>query len=600
MKSRIIYIIAGVLLTGVWSCEEYLDKVETSGLTVNDVFGTYTHFQGYQDQMYDKMVPYNNFYNNTSYNYGDHVVANATGMPTYQFDVGNYWAWYTYPRSVFSDIDVDQDQYEGIWTGGWRGIRIANQCLSKIDSLKEATDEQRDLLLGQAYFFRAYFHWEIIRAFGGIPYIDTVLNPADNMKFPRPSYHEANAKIVEDLDRATELLPADWEETETGQLVPLGNRGRATKGAALGLKAKALLYAASPLMNNESTGSGYVYNDALLEQAAAAAHELLKLADQGYYSLFPLENYSDIFYTLDGTVTFGQETIWQRVHEPNKNGFAGYKNQGPGRLFMGGRLGQVQNCEAPTQNLVDLFEMQASGLPIDDPESGYDPSDPWAGRDPRFEKSILTDGTKWVKSFADDNPQAYLQLYTQPTQGADRGPQGSLTGYLAKKFWPYGVNAVDQEWGSFWFRCPVIRLAEIYLIYAEAVNELYGPTTAPTFGGETGMTAEEAVNVIRTRAEMPDVNAKFTGDKIAFRERIRNERSVEFCFEGQRWNDLRRWHIGHLPEYKTLYGLDFDKDHKSFSKAWILDRVFEEKHYWLPFRVEEVLLYEDYKQNPGW
>jgi len=209
-------------------------------------------------------------------------------------------------------------------------------------------------------------------------------------------------------------------------------------------------------------------------------------------------------------------------------------------------------------------------------------------------------GTKWVKSFADDNPQAYLQLYTQPSQGADRGPQGSLTGYMAKKFWPYGVNAVDQEWGSFWFRCPVIRLAEIYLIYAEAVNELYGPTSAPTFGGETGLTAEEAVNVIRARAQMPNTHSKFTADKLEFRERIRNERSVEFCFEGQRWNDLRRWHIGHLPEYKTLYGLDFDKDHTSFSKAWLMDRVFEEKHYWLPFRVEEVLLYEDYRQNPGW
>lgn len=591
MKSRIIYIIAFILLAGVWSCEEYLDKVETSGLTVDDVFGTYTHFQGYQDYMYELMVPYNNFYNNTSYNYGDHVIANASGMPSYQFDRGNYWAWYTYSRSVFVDDN------EGIWAGGWRGIRIANQCLAKIDSLKEATDEQRNLLLGQAYFFRAYFHWEMIRAFGGLPYVDTVLQPSDNMKLPRPSYHEANARIVEDFDRAIELLPADWEETETGQLVPGGNRGRATKGAALGLKAKALLFAASPLMNNESTGSGYVYNDALLEQAAEAAHELLKLADAGYYALEPLEDYSDIFYTMDETVTFGPEIIWERVHEPNKNGYAGYKNQGPGRLFMGGRLGQVQNCEAPTENLVELFEMQATGLPIDDPASGFDPSDPWAGRDPRFEKSILTDGTKWVKSFPDDDAQAYLQLYNE---GADRGPQGSLTGYLVKKFWPYGVNAIDQTFGSFWFRTPVLRLAEVYLIYAEAVNEVYGPATAPTFNGETGLTAEAAVNIVRARAEMPPVPDKFTGDKLAFRERIRNERSVEFCFEGQRWHDLRRWHIGHLPEYKTEYGLDFDKDHTSFSKAWILDRIFEEKHYWLPLPVDQVLLYKEYNQNPGW
>jgi hypothetical protein len=600
MKSRIIYIIAGLMLAGTWSCEEYLDKVETSDLTAYDVFGTYTHFQGFQDQMYDMMVPYNNFYNNTSYNYGDHVVANATGMPTYQFDVGNYWAWYTYSRSVFADED------EGIWAGGWRGIRIANLCLANIDTLKDATQEQRELLLGQAYFFRAYFHWEIIRAFGGLPYIDTVIQPADNMKMPRPSYQEANAKIVKDLDRAIDLLPADWDETETGGATAGANRGRATKGAALGIKAKALLYAASPLMNNESTGSGYVYNNELLEQAAAAAHELLKLADEGYYSLLPLNSdpdkengYNNIFYTTEGEIVpFGSESVWQRVQEPNKNGYTGYKNQGIGRLFMGGRLGQVQNCEAPTQNLVDLFEMQATGLPIDDQASGYkEDSTIWEGRDPRFYKSILTDGTKWVKTFADDNPLAYLQLYNG---GVDRNQQGSLTGYLVKKFWPYGVNAIDQEWGTFWYRTPVIRLAEVYLIYAEAVNEVYGPTTAPTFDGETGLTAEEAVNIVRARAEMPGVHSKFTGDKLKFRERIRNERSVELCFEGQRWHDLRRWHIGHLIENKELYALDFDSDHTSFFRAKIMDKVFDEKHYWLPLPVEQVLLYKEYNQNPGW
>lgn len=595
MKSKIILLAITLVSLSMWSCEEYLDKIEASDLTAEDVFGTYPHFQGFQDQMYDYVVAYMNQNNNSSYNYGDHVIANSLGgMPSGYMDMGEYWNVFNHKKTIFS---VGGNSDYGIWNGGWEGIRIANICLAHIDDLKDATDEQRELIQGQAYFLRAHFHFEIIRAFGGMPYIDTVLKPADDMKFARPTYQEATEKLVEDLDRAIELLPADWDETELGSLNPGANRGRATKGAAIALKAKALLYAGSPLMNNESTGSGYVYNTELLDRAAEAAHQFFKLVDQNYYSLVPLEDYHSIFYSKDGTVTFGPEIIWQRIHDPNKNGFRGYKNQGIGRLIMGGRLGQVQNCEAPTENLVELFEMQATGLPVDDPASGFDPSNPWEGRDPRFDKSILTDGTKWVKSLPESDPQAYLQLYNE---GLDRGAQGSMSGYMIKKYWPYGVNTIDKDFGSFWFRNPILRVAEIYLIYAEAVNEVYGPATAPTFDGETGLTAVEAVNIIRSRAEMPDVHSKFTGDKIAFRERIRVERSVELCFEGQRWHDIRRWHVAHRPEYKELYGLDFGPDHSNFSKTWLLDRVFDEKHYWMPIPQDQVMQYKEYNQNPGW
>ncbi|MCF8378476.1 MAG: RagB/SusD family nutrient uptake outer membrane protein [Bacteroidales bacterium] len=594
MNSRIILIIAGLMLMGIWSCEEYLDKVEASDITEEDVFGTYITFQGFADQMYDLVVAYNNQTNNCSYNYGDHVVANASGMPAYQWDVGNYWAWYTNSKTIFTGGDNED---EGLWSGSWKGIRIANLCLKNIDYLSEATDEERDLLMGQAYFFRAFFHWEIVRAFGGMPYIDMVLEPSDNMKLERLSYHESTERIVEDLDKAIALLPKDWDETETGGQTIGANRGRATLGSAMGIKAKALLFAASPLMNNESTGSGFVYNTELLEQTVETAHKFLKLADEGYYALEPLSTYNNIFYTLDGTVPWRTEIIWQRVQWIGKTGYSGYKNQGPGRLFMGGRLGQVQNCEAPTENLIELFEMHSSGLPISEGDAGFDPAHPWDGRDPRFYKTILTDSTRWVKTLPVSDPKAYLQLYNG---GLDRGAQGSLTGYMVKKFWPYGVNSVDADWQKFMFRCPILRLADIYLIYAEAANELYGPTAVPTINGETGMTAVEAVNIVRTRAEMPDVDSRFTTDKETFSERIRVERSIEFCFEGHRWHDLRRWHIGHLPEYKTLYGLDFNKEHTSFSKTKILDRVFIEKHYWMPLKRDEVLLYEGYYQNPGW
>jgi len=587
-----------LLAMSTWSCEKYLDKVEASDLTEKDVFGTYLDFQAFADQMYNEVIAYLNHANNSSYNYGDHVIANASGMPTSYWDKGDYWKWYDNDtKTIFHEENGSGDNihYEGIWDSSWRGIRAANVCLANFKYLEEATQEQRDLILGQAYFFRGFFHWEIIRAFGGMPYIDTLLQPADDMKFPRLSYQESTERIVEDLDRAINLLPGDWDLTVTGSEFEGANRGRATKGAALAVKCKALLFAASPLMNNESTGSGFVYDHDLLERSAEAAHQFFKLVGP-IYTLEPFETYSNIFYTTDGTVPWRDEIIWQKTKRWRLWGYNGWKNQGIGRLHAGGRLGQVQNCEAPTHNIVEQFEM-ANGLPIDDPASGYDPADPWTGRDPRFDKVILTDGTRWVKAYPDTDERAYIQLYEG---GGDQGIEGSLTGYLVKKYWPYGINNLDQDFGNYWHRCPILRVADVYLMYGEAVNEVYGPSATPNFNGETGISAADAINVVRTRAGMPDVHAKFTGDKDSFRERIRVERAVELCFESHRWHDIRRWHVAHLPEYKALYGNFFDKDHTKFNVRKIMDRVFDEKHYWLPLPKDQVLLYKEYYQNPGW
>lgn len=596
MSKNYLIVILLILITDSWSCEEYLDKIEASDLTEKDVFGTYIDFQGFEDQLYDCVIAYMNHANNCSYNYGDHVIANASGMPTSFWDKGDYWQWYNNTtKTIFHEAQND-GTFTGIWDSSWKGIRIANICIEKINLLTDATTEQRNFLLGQAYFFRGFLHWEIIRAFGGMPYIDRLLGPNDELRIPRLNYQQSTEKIVEDLDRAIDLLPADWDQTTTGSAYYGYTRGRATKGAALAVKCKALLFAASPLMNQESNGTGFVYNHELLEQAAEAAHQFFKLVDNGVYYLEPIETYSDNFYKLDGTTPWGPEVIWERTMVYDKWGYQGFKNQGIGRLFCGSRLGIVQNCETPTQNIVDLFEM-INGLPIGDLDSGYDPKNPWANRDPRFDKAILTDGTKWVKKLPESDPTAYIQLFVN---GLDKGSQASLTGYMVKKFWPYGINTIDANYGNFWFNCPILRVADIYLMYAEAVNEVWGPKGAPDFNGEAGITALQAVNIVRARAGMPEVNAKFTDDENLFRERIRIERGVELCFEGHRWHDIRRWHVAHLPEYKALYGCDFDKDHTYFNKVWLMDRVFDEKHYWLPLPKDQVTLYKECQQNPGW
>jgi hypothetical protein len=143
---------------------------------------------------------------------------------------------------------------------------------------------------------------------------------------------------------------------------------------------------------------------------------------------------------------------------------------------------------------------------------------------------------------------------------------------------------------------PHMRLAEVYLIFAEAANEAYGPTTIVP---NTTMSAQTAINVVRARAGMPGINAKFL-NTIDFRNRVENENAVEFFGEGHRWFDIRRLHVAHLDKYKKQYKLTFPKTYTSFTKELITTRIFEERHYWLPFTLSDVQIYSGFKQNPGW
>jgi hypothetical protein len=243
---------------------------------------------------------------------------------------------------------------------------------------------------------------------------------------------------------------------------------------------------------------------------------------------------------------------------------------------------------APTENYVENFGM-SDGLTIKDSPL-YDPVKRWDNRDPRFEFNILHDAERLVVA---DCPDSWAQLYLG---GRHRGANNSITGYGHTKFKDITCNGYDNKWGNYTFEVPFLRLADIYLMYAEAVNEAYGPAgSAPG-----GMTAVEAVNVIRNRATLPDVDPRYYASKEEFREFLRQERAVELAFENHRWYDLRRWYVAHLLEYREKYILNFDKDHTYFDRALYLTRVFEEKHYWLPFPTNQVALYPEFTQNPGW
>jgi len=231
----------------------------------------------------------------------------------------------------------------------------------------------------------------------------------------------------------------------------------------------------------------------------------------------------------------------------------------------------------------------------------HNPNDPWTNRDPRFYNDIVIDGDQVFKGSApaDKEQYRYASLYNG---GKSRSNQGSgRTGYLLRKLTPITANDIDG-WPSNYMHLSYMRLADVYLMYAEAVLQGYGSAASSASGY---ITAEAAFNKVRTRCGAGAVAQKYVSDKDKFMSEIIRERAVELSFEGDfRFNDLRRWMIAGDKKYREKTAIDFDRDADgkpiNIKERIILTRPFEEKHYWFPLKINDVSLYPSFKQNPGW
>ena len=346
------------------------------------------------------------------------------------------------------------------------------------------------------------------------------------------------------------------------------------------------------MMNEESTGSN-TYDAELCKEAANAFWEAIKTCNEtGMYTLQPWATWTDIFWVWSPgwrALPGGTEVIMDSPpYDPSISKWRMFTTP----IRMGGTNGVV---EYPTHNYIKNYGM-ANGLPIDAAGSGFNPDDPWTGREPRFYKDIIVDGDKIVSSNTSGVDQ-YAQMYTG---GLHRTPSG----YYYKRYSPIGYNKWDNP-GFNYFTCylPFMRLTDVYLMYAEAVNWGYGSPMAEVT--TSGLTDAQAVNAIKNRAQLPDVDSKFLGSPQSFMEMLIQERAVEFAFEtNHRFNDLRRWNISGQEKYLNKTGLEFQRgtDGKPINmvERVITRRVVEKKHNWFPFKQSFTMLYPGFPQNPGW
>lgn len=591
------YVIFLMLLLVSTSCEDYLDKAPEADITEKDAFGNFNSFQGFVEQMYNCIMDQDkgNAWNN--YSFADENLNNKI----YNFDIGNYWSNEGY---FMGKPNVNPSAIAGrersVYEWAWYAIRVANLALAKLDEegLFEGTSEEKDLLKGQALFFRAWFYFELGRYWGGLPYITRVLDPTESLvteEFNRLNFQEMAVEMAKDFRAAADLLPNHWDETEAGQTTLGHNNDRINKFHALGYLGKVLLFGSSPMMNQEATGNNS-YNAGMAKQAAEAFGEVLSLANQtGIYQLEPWESYTDIFYRFNHLRTGGKETIMKPpVYNRGRIRWSTVGATVPSSFG----LNSGSSADVPTHNIVKNFAM-ANGLPIDDPESGYDPNDPWTNLEPRFSKLIVKDGDNFSNIKASEK---YAELYTGGRHRSAINPP-SVTGYYSKKFNGMGPSFTVSKAGNLAAYVPYLRLSDIYLMYAESVIFSTGASPQST-SGNFNMSAVQAVNAIRNRAQLPDLLPKYTANNEVFFEEIVRERAVELFMEGARFCDLRRWNRNGDPRYLDKTAIDFDRgpDGKpiNIQERLVIRRVAEAKHNWLPLPVSETKIYEGFPQNPGW
>ena len=557
MKNKIFisicFFVAGLLII---SCKkDVLDKVPLDSFTDQSVWSDLKLSEAYANNLYNVLpTTEHNWDNSTNRSWS---LSSACDESYNKFD--------DYNASIMNSGSLTPDNIGifDIWSSTYKTIQNANIFLSKIDNVP-GDESWRNRLKGEVIFLRAFAYFKLTSDYGGVPLITVPFDLNSNFEVPRSTYELCVDFIASEMDKAAALLPVNQSSA---------NYGRATKAAALAIKSRALLYAASPQWNTT--------NDlAKWQKASDAAKAVIDLPD---FQLFT-GPYADLFTTQNPELIMVRPTNKQYMW----SAFQGVE------MFLAPSGFHGWASFAPSQNFVDAFGT-ADGKDITDPTSGYDPQHPYINRDPRFAADIVFDGRPFGQpAFCQDRYDAGSTNAAEFYEGGLDSPQGwdtwnnSVTRYTFRKYCDTTFNFNNEtQTNKFWV---ISRLSEIYLNYAEAQFYLGHNDVAIHY-----------LDLLRQRAGITvPLPGSLTGADLE--KKIRNERQIELCLEGHRYYDVRRWKIADITENKPLMGMKIVKNGdgtKSYTYIQVQERVFKPQHYLLPIPREEINRTK-LVQNPGY
>ena len=552
-----------LLSTFLCGCLTSCADLDYTEATTRDEEWTYNYFEdGIKNLVFDV---YAQIYNNELASNSAYFLASATDEAQYALETG---AGNNYVNGGWSPANP----YSNTWTKAYTAIADVNMYLEKIDETDISDWQynadyknwvaQMEMFPYELRFLRAYFYFELFKTYGDVPLVTTTLTNGQANSIARTPADQIVKFIVDECDAIAPYLPVSYG-TEFGSEI-----GRATRIAVFALKARTLLYAASPLHNPTNDKAKWA------KAAEACKHILDNASTWG----LKLSSYGSLW---GHDAFFNPELIFGLGRgEDNAFEMANYP--------VGVENGSSGHC--PTQSLVDQYEYQDNGETFGQRHPGnidLSTTNPYEGLDPRFAHTVVKNGDDWPSNGAQ---KKQMETFVGGFNGAPKYGATPTSYYLRKYVDGSCVTTADNQTTRrhTWI---IFRLGEFYLDYAEAVFNATGSANDPTYG----LTANEAINVLRNRADiqMP----AFTEEGDAWVARYERERLVELAFENHRFWDVRRWKKG-AQYFKTIQAATISSS-LMLTRSTIT-RQWDEKFNFYPIPQSELKKNPNLTQNPGW
>ncbi len=593
MNTRNIVFSISCLMLLMLSCKDYLEPYPDGNRSGEDLWNYPEMASGLVGRAYDFIA---NNYDDNEGAYLDCATDNAVSTSTTR----------SIRKLATGNIDTGNYPMMEYWQSSYQGIFLVNTFLKdrKGYNTRYLVDPDLDILMrdrlqGESFALRAWFHWNLLQKFGGIsldgqllgiPIVTEPLDLTETIDIERNTYDDCVKQILADCDSAYKYLPLAHRdflvEDLSSQRTYAGSRYfRRMSGIIVrAIQANVYLTWASPRFNTANDDSRWA-------KAAQYAKEVMDFK-------LNVDNVSGGFNPINAV-------NWVNPNFPGVVFVSTYStNSTLEKMFYPGGF-QGSGTMGATQELVDAFPM-ANGYPITDSRSGYDPNNPYSGRDTRFYNTIFYNTAEAKR---DETGAAMYSFETWKNGGKDAPlirADNTRTGYYIKKFLFMGLNFSDNNINTQPHSKFIIRWAHMCLAFAEAANHDVGPLNTSKYG----ISAKDAVQYLRTRKVVgntggispdPYLDEVAAAGKTVFDEFVKNERRIETCFEGLRFYDLRRWNTPLSELNKPVHGIEIEKNEDesfTYTKVEVENRSFSSPY--LPIPYQEILRMNNLKQNEGW